>query len=49
MESPNSKWLIFSGYDGTFGSIINKDIALILEEPFMEADAKIKILWMNFN
>ena len=28
-----------------FGSIINKDIALILEEPFMEADAKIKILW----
>jgi hypothetical protein len=30
-----------------FGSIIDKDIALILEEPFMESDSKIKILWKD--
>ena len=30
-----------------FSSIIDKDIALILEEPFMESDSKIKILWKD--
>lgn len=28
-----------------FNKIFDKDIALILEEPFIEADSKIKILW----
>ena len=30
-----------------FNEIINKDIAMILEEPFIESNSKIKILWEN--
>jgi len=30
-----------------FNEIINKDVAMVLEEPFIESDSKIKILWEN--
>lgn len=48
-ERPDSKWLIFSGYDGTFGSLINKlENEGITFEKVMGTNAHIEKLITDF-
>jgi hypothetical protein len=52
-DHSNTKYCKFDGFKSKtnlfiselFNKIINKDVAMVLEEPFIESDSKIKILW----